>query len=40
MADMATLESALVGRYEEDGARAICSENALRTLRALWSAGG
>lgn len=40
MADMATLESALVGRFGEDDARAICSENAVRTLRALWSAGG
>jgi microsomal dipeptidase-like Zn-dependent dipeptidase len=40
MADMAALESALVRRYGEEDARAICSGNALRMLRGLWRAGG
>jgi membrane dipeptidase len=40
MADMAALESAFVRRYGEENARAICSGNTLRMLRALWRAGG
>lgn len=40
MADMAALERAFVRRYGEEDARAICSGNALRMLRALWRAGG
>jgi microsomal dipeptidase-like Zn-dependent dipeptidase len=40
MADMAGLEAAFAGRYGEEDARAICSENALRTLRSLWRPAG
>jgi microsomal dipeptidase-like Zn-dependent dipeptidase len=37
---MAALEKAFVRRYGEEDARAICSENSLRTLRSLWRPGG
>jgi hypothetical protein len=39
-ADMAGLEAAFARRYGEEDARAICSENALRTLRSLWRPAG
>jgi microsomal dipeptidase-like Zn-dependent dipeptidase len=40
MADMAVVERALVARYGDDDAAAICSGNALRLLRTLWRAPG
>ncbi len=40
MADMAAVERALVARYGDDDAAAICSGNALRLLRTLWRAPG
>ena len=39
MADMAA-GAALVARYGDDDAAAICSDNALRMLRTLWRARG